>query len=233
MFDCLIPFYNEDATRLQLIISTLSPIRSVGQIICIDDGSTNDTEKQIRHIFRNNKKVLITRYAHNAGKSEAIRKGLTHVASDAILTLDADMFNIQPSEIVSAYEEFQKYSYDLLILQLIEEPKQARHFRGDILLSGQRFIKTAILVDVFHRMHPHGFALEMAMNLYTMRHSCRYGLMPFSAHNIQPFDKLGVVRGIQKEMRQLWDIFSSVGLLGFLNVYLTFGKEKKYYTIGK
>lgn len=224
-FDCLIPFYNEDAGRLQSVISTLLTISSVGQIICIDDGSTNDSYKEIQAVFRGRKKVRVLRYSNNAGKSEAIWRGLTCVRADVVLTLDADMSNIHVSEVTSAYTAFRSGGYALLILQLIHEPKQARNFRGDILLSGARFIRTTLLREVYTSMHPHGYAIEMAMNLYVMDHRRPYGVMPFTAHNIQPVDKLGVWKGIIKEVGQLHDIFTHVGIGGFLKVYFGFAKH--------
>lgn len=227
-FDCLIPFYNEEAHRLQSVISSLLSIPFIGKIICIDDGSKNDTYKEIQTMFRNTKKVQVLRYVHNAGKSEALRKGLASVHADTVLTLDADMSNIHPSEIISAYQELCKRKYKLLILQLIYEPHQARYFRGDVVLSGQRFIRTALLREVYRTMHPHGYAVEMATNLYVMDHGKPYGVMPFSAHNILPLDKLGIGKGIQKEIRQLHDMFSNVGIAGFFKTYVKFGKERRY-----
>ncbi|MEX2028018.1 MAG: glycosyltransferase [Candidatus Curtissbacteria bacterium] len=69
---CIIPFYNEN---LQLIkeLQILLKVRNIDQIICIDDGSTNNTAHWIK---QKSLPVTLVKFKTNKGKAQAVAAGL-------------------------------------------------------------------------------------------------------------------------------------------------------------
>jgi glycosyltransferase involved in cell wall biosynthesis len=48
---CVIPFYNEDPGQVKIIVRSVKDIPEVSQIICIDDGSANNTAGELEKAF--------------------------------------------------------------------------------------------------------------------------------------------------------------------------------------
>lgn len=220
--DCIIPFYNERVSHVQEIVRLLLQAPWMKSIICVDDGSTNNSSVKLKKEFKGNNRVQIIRYTENRGKSYAVGVGLEHVQSEAVLTLDADMSDVSLKELRAAKKLFFEKQYELLILRLIDEPKQARNFRGDLVLSGQRFINVHVLRNIYDDLKPRGYGIEMATNIYVLKHNIKYGAFPFTAHNIQPINKLGFIKGIMKETHQLIDMILGFGLPNLVYVYFSF-----------
>lgn len=54
-FSCIIPFYNKGGSLLS-ILTVFSHISYIKQIICVDDGSTNNMGEKSRNTTRSNTK---------------------------------------------------------------------------------------------------------------------------------------------------------------------------------
>ena len=74
---CVIPFYNE-GLRLFATLKAVTNIDAISQVICIDDGSTDDTAKIIKSIWP---EIVVIRLNENKGKAAAVRHGLEYVAN--------------------------------------------------------------------------------------------------------------------------------------------------------
>lgn len=89
----VIPFYNEEETIshiLKKVIGVRIPIEK--EILCIDDGSKDNSASIIKRMIKENKKNDI-RYFHkkNAGKGSAVRLGLQKASGDIFIIQDADL----------------------------------------------------------------------------------------------------------------------------------------------
>lgn len=83
----IVPVYNEAATVVH-ILRRLIKVRSVQEIIVVDDGSTDQTPKKI-HSVRHSK--IKSYRKKNGGKGSAIQLGLKKVTGDYVLIQDADL----------------------------------------------------------------------------------------------------------------------------------------------
>ena len=92
---CIIPAYNEEKT-LGDVLEVIKRIKSISEIIVVDDGSTDRTSSIARA-----HKVKVFRHNLNKGKGAAIKTGSQHAAGDILLFLDADLLNIQYLKITS------------------------------------------------------------------------------------------------------------------------------------
>ncbi|MCP5208890.1 MAG: glycosyltransferase [Hahellaceae bacterium] len=89
----VIPAYNEGAQILETVRTVMAseyPHDRV-QIICVDDGSKDDTWKwmcQAHQEFSDN--VIIARQPFNQGKREALMSGFAKATGEVVVTLDSD-----------------------------------------------------------------------------------------------------------------------------------------------
>jgi len=112
----VIPAYNEE-TR---ILSTLEKVHSYCtdrfgefEIIIVDDGSSDDTSALVTFLSGHRENVSLIRYAQNAGKGFAVKKGVLSSRGDLILICDADLST--PIEEIEKLLPFVDNDYDIAI----------------------------------------------------------------------------------------------------------------------
>lgn len=98
----IVPCFNEseNVSALQdAIIETFDPCGYEYEIIFVDDGSTDETYKQLQAIYALQKcSVKVIRFSRNFGKEAALLAGLRHASGAYISLIDADLQ--QPPAIV-------------------------------------------------------------------------------------------------------------------------------------
>ncbi len=205
---CLIPCFNE-RERIAGVLNVVTRSRYINQVVCIDDGSTDGTSGFIKAHWP---AVEVIRLQHNKGKTEAIRHGLQYVRHDTLLMIDADLQYLRQDELEAALEAYQKYTaVDMIIMRRINSPWFVKWYRSDVLLSGERILKTADLAQIL-RQKLKCYQLEVAINRYMLLHKKVVRWMPWSAMNTYKVDKLGVLDGSRKEFNMYVDIVNYVGL---------------------
>ncbi len=104
----VIPFYNEENTIKEIIEKTLN---YVDLIICIDDGSTDDSIKNIPE----SKNITVLKNNVNRGKGYSLKRGFEksiEIKTEYTITLDSDLQH--PPENIPAFIE-KLNSNDLVI----------------------------------------------------------------------------------------------------------------------
>ena len=91
----VIPLHNENEslpTLLQSIRTVLSGIGKQYEIVCIDDGSTDDSFATLQSLHKEYNNILrVFRFTRNYGKSAALSTGIREAKGDVIITMDADL----------------------------------------------------------------------------------------------------------------------------------------------
>ncbi len=90
------PFYNEGSSDIinmffSKLIPVLSSISQDWEIICIDDGSVDETYKKLLPYSKNNERVKIVKFARNFGKEIAISAGFRYSSKQCIIPMDSDL----------------------------------------------------------------------------------------------------------------------------------------------
>ncbi|WP_162053649.1 glycosyltransferase [Pontibacter pamirensis] len=218
---CLIPFYNE-RERIAHVLKVITQIRQIGQILCVDDGSTDGTAAYVK---ANWPQVQVVQLQQNQGKAAAIKYALKFVKHELILMMDADLQELRIEEIEAAIEAYHTESViDMIILRRINSPWFVRWYRSDILLSGERLIKKADLEQVM-KLQVHRYQLEVGINRYMLHHKKVVRWMPWSAMNTYKVDKLGVLDGSKKEFKMYVEIVSFVGFSHMMLQLASFTKK--------
>lgn len=116
MLTAVIPVYNEEESLkafYEVLVSNLSELNNVYEIVFIDDGSTDTSLEILKQIAKTNNKVRIHSLRRNEGKAEALTLGFQKAKGDYIVTLDADLQD-KPKEIFKLLEKAKKGNWDLV-----------------------------------------------------------------------------------------------------------------------
>jgi glycosyltransferase involved in cell wall biosynthesis len=98
----VMPAYNEGETISLVIERTDLVAKQTGlryELLVVDDGSEDNTRKEVRRSAKKNGSVRVAGYANNLGKGFAVRTGFFRALGDLIIFLDSDT-DIDPDQVV-------------------------------------------------------------------------------------------------------------------------------------
>jgi glycosyltransferase involved in cell wall biosynthesis len=111
----VIPCYNEEDNldylfeRLQ---SVLEPLQSTYEIICINDGSKDNTLEGLIQHHQSNPQIKVINFSRNFGKEAALSAGLDFATGNAIIPIDADLQD--PPELILELLAKWREGYDVV-----------------------------------------------------------------------------------------------------------------------
>ena len=112
----IIPLYNEDESLKELndwIVRVMLSNNFSYEIIYIDDGSNDNSWKEIEKLSSENKNVKGIKFRRNYGKSAALNRGFDAAMGDVVITMDADLQD-SPDEIPGLYKMIKEGGLDLV-----------------------------------------------------------------------------------------------------------------------
>ena len=105
--------YNEELNVKPLVQQISDALKGYDyEIVYVDDGSTDDTVKNLRAIPHPNLKVV--EFRKNYGQSLALMAGIDYATGDYIITMDGDLQN-DPSDIPMMLKTLQEGDWDLVV----------------------------------------------------------------------------------------------------------------------
>ncbi len=111
----VIPFYNEVENVAPLFERLLPVLKAVAQsweVICIDDGSEDDTHTALLDQRANETRIRILKLSRNFGKEAAVSAGLQACSGAQILLMDGDLQH--PPETLKEMLEIQAGGIDVV-----------------------------------------------------------------------------------------------------------------------
>lgn len=110
----VIPVFNEEGSIKELYgqISTALKNQKKYEIIFINDGSSDKSEKAIIDLSNEDKRVKLISFYRNFGKSAALSEGFKYASGEIIITMDADLQD-DPNEISNLISKLDE-GYDLV-----------------------------------------------------------------------------------------------------------------------
>ncbi|HEY9701018.1 MAG TPA: glycosyltransferase family 2 protein, partial [Allocoleopsis sp.] len=111
----VIPCYNEETNIKHLferLFVILNKLNMPYEIICIDDGSSDNTLKCLLDYHQGNSAIKIISFSRNFGKEIALTAGLDFAQGKAVIPIDADLQD-PPELIVKLVEKWQE-GYDVV-----------------------------------------------------------------------------------------------------------------------
>ncbi len=112
----VIPLFNEEESVAELTkwigkVCNGSDLKF--EIILIDDGSTDNSWKEIEELARQHNFIKGIRFRRNYGKAAALHTGFKEAAGDVIITMDSDLQD-SPDEIPELYRMIKNEGYHLV-----------------------------------------------------------------------------------------------------------------------
>ena len=96
----IIPVFNEEVVILEAIKAVVQFFKEKNfdfEVIVVDDGSTDETDRITAEVSRENSLVKLIRLEKNQGKGAAVKTGVLSATGEWILFLDADL-STRPEE---------------------------------------------------------------------------------------------------------------------------------------
>jgi len=90
----VVPAFNEGenvAAFYEAVCTALEGLASRWELICVDDGSRDDTFERLTALRRDDERVRVIRLSRNFGKEAALTAGLDHAQGDVIVPIDIDL----------------------------------------------------------------------------------------------------------------------------------------------
>ncbi|MBW7995314.1 MAG: glycosyltransferase family 2 protein, partial [Candidatus Glassbacteria bacterium] len=99
----IIPMYNESDNVGRTIDSVRSTLRAAGErfeVICVDDGSSDNTRAELERIAGEHGDVRVVSYVPNRGRGHALRTGFSQARGKYLVSVDADL-SYSPDQILN------------------------------------------------------------------------------------------------------------------------------------
>lgn len=137
----VVPFFNE-GEGVALFHESLTPVLASlseydFEIICVDDGSSDDTQERLLALGRMDPRYTIIEFSRNFGKEAALTAGLEHAAGDAVIPLDADLQD--PPELIPVMIEAWRNGAEVVLARRVDR-------------SSDTFMKRKT-ASLFYRVH--------------------------------------------------------------------------------
>ena len=113
------PFYNEELGIKNFFKEVLCVIENCKidnyEIICIDDGSTDNTFNILKDIYQKNNNIKVIKLSRNFGKEKALSAGLNYATGDIIIPMDADLQH--PPKLIPKMIEQYELGFDVVLMK--------------------------------------------------------------------------------------------------------------------
>lgn len=97
----VLPIYNEEESIPHLLEELIPALEEIGQtfeIVCVDDGSSDNSFEELKKLRAQDERVRIVQFRRNFGQTAAFAAGFDRAQGDIVITMDADLQN-DPADI--------------------------------------------------------------------------------------------------------------------------------------
>ena len=199
---CIICAFNE-APRIAAVLDVVSMHPLLGEIIVVDDGSTDDTVGMVKRFPA----VKLISSPVNRGKSFAMATGVASAQYDLLMLLDADLIGIA-AEHITVLAAPVLSGHAAVSLSLRKNSLWIYRTIGLDFVSGERVISKSLLSEAQEEMHrlPR-FGIEIFMNrrIIERRLSIAVTRWP-DVTQARKSEKLGFWKGMLAEWRMIVDL---------------------------
>lgn len=180
-YSVVVPLKNEQ-DNVMALIEELEPVmiglKAPWELICIDDGSTDDTLKILENAQKSKSFLRIIVFKRNYGQSSAFDAGFKHARGEFVITLDGDRQNdpadipklvaaIKDCDLVCGYRQKRKDPWQKKIISRFANAIRGKICQDNVQDTGcsLKIYRTQSLkrIKMFHGMHrflPALFAIE-------------------------------------------------------------------------
>ena len=159
----VISVLNEESTVAGVVKTSLE-CRMVDEVIVVNDGSTDNTSKNLRSFF-NNPKYTYIEFELNKGKSYAMVAGVEISTGEVIAFIDSDLQGFEEKHIEQLLKPLLSGEADMVIGHPTEN-KFDEKFNPLQMLSGERAVFKKDILPILEKMRTAKYGVETLINLY-------------------------------------------------------------------
>jgi len=115
LLSIVVPIYNESLNLDGFFARLIPVLEGTGEafeVICIDDGSKDDSVAKLKLVNQADPRVKLLAFSRNFGKEAALSAGLANAAGDAVIPIDADLQH--PPEMIPEMVAKWREGYDVV-----------------------------------------------------------------------------------------------------------------------
>ncbi len=116
LLSLIVPVYNESETLhyfFEAVLPVLASVTEEWEIICVNDGSRDDTLMQLECWHAKDARIKIISFSRNFGKEAALSAGLDAATGQAIIPMDVDLQD--PPAVITEMLEKWREGYKVVI----------------------------------------------------------------------------------------------------------------------
>lgn len=196
----IVPAYNEEK-RIKNILTVASTCPYLQEIICVNDGSTDNTLALSKSV----KNISVINLKKNHGKSYAIMEGVKAAKGDIVVFLDADLRGLTHQTIRSLINPLITKSADVVIGY-----KSSRIDKLFKPLGGERAYFRKDLLPLEKTIRQKGYGLELYLNYSFRKKRVKTVLLHGLTHESNKYAKQSTIVATKNILRELKDIFSEI-----------------------
>lgn len=153
----VVPFYNEGEGVNSFYRALSEVLESIPgyemEVVCVDDGSQDDTLEKLVSIVRKDPRFRVIELSRNFGKEAALTAGIDAAKGDAVIPIDADLQD--PPELISALVEKWEEGAEVVLARRVDR-------------SSDPFLKRKT-AELFYRFHNRLSTVQIPENVGDFR----------------------------------------------------------------
>ncbi len=220
---CIIPAYNE-GPRIRRVLELAARHHLLTEVIVVNDGSTDDTQKVIEEFSA---RVTSVQHPENRGKSAAIHTGISLAKSELICFLDADLTGLTYEDITALITPVTEGAAGMAISMRKNSPWIDRKIGLDYI-SGERVFYKSLLdgrADEILALPRFGF--EVFLNKLVIKDKTPLKVVYWKdVESPYKSAKLGSVKGAKEMVRMLRDIFQVISVFEVVTQFVRMTRLK-------
>ncbi|MCY1210279.1 putative glycosyltransferase [compost metagenome] len=124
----VVPFHNDGATLPKFFTRVLPILESLRttqfEIVCVNDGSTDDTLAQLVELARQDSRIRVVDLTRSFGREAALTAGIDEAAGDAVVPIGADLQD--PPELIPAMVQRWRQGAEVVLAQWMQATEGSR-----------------------------------------------------------------------------------------------------------
>lgn len=206
---CIVPVYNE-GKRVAAVLKALIGHPLLDEVIVVNDGSTDDSEKVLKKI----KGINLISYAKNKGKSHAVMTGMKKAKNDLLLMIDSDLVGLTAKDISSLVAPVLEGKADVA-MTIRKNSFDIFKKMGLDFVSGERIFSRKTIPSLSAIGKLTCFGLESHLNNLIVKNAMRLAIVNWK-NVITPRKsvKFGYFEGTKRDLKMVMEIINYLGLVG-------------------
>lgn len=197
----IVPAYNEE-DRIAEVLKVLVTAEMIGEIIVVDDGSTDRTSASAEKFS-----VNVVRLAQNKGKGGAMIEGARATDAEVVAFIDADLVGLKEHHVNDLIRPVLDGEADMTVGMF-----SSGRLRTDLSqkmfpsISGQRAVKRSVF-DKMENLENTKYGIELAITQQAKRLGLKtVEVLMAEITHVMKEEKLGYTKGVLARLRMYKDM---------------------------